>query len=111
VVQGGDLSTRTTPLTAEQAAKYVKNLQPEFTDLKHEKGSVSMARGDALDSASTSFFVCLAPQSSFDGKYTVFGKVVAGMDVVDKMGAVPTFDNETPKERIDLIRAEVVESR
>ena len=46
-----------------------------------------------------------------DGKYTVFGKVVSGLDVVDKMGSVPTFDNEKPKERIDLIRAEVTEVR
>jgi cyclophilin family peptidyl-prolyl cis-trans isomerase len=111
VVQGGDVATRTIPLTSEQAAKFVKNLPPEFSDLKHEKGSVSMARGEALDSASTSFFICLAPQPTLDGKYTVFGKVVAGLDVVDKMGAVPVFDNEKPKERLDLIRAEVVETR
>jgi len=109
VVQGGDVATRTIPLTVEQAAKFVKNLQPEFSDLKHEKGSVSMARGEALDSASTSFFICLAPQPTLDGKYTVFGKVVAGVEVVDQMGAVPVFDNEKPKERLDLIRAEVVE--
>jgi len=109
VVQGGDVATRTIPLTVEQAAKFVKNLQPEFSDLKHEKGSVSMARGEALDSASTSFFICLAPQPTLDGKYTVFGKVVAGLEVVDKMGAVPVFDNEKPKERLDLIRAEVME--
>ena len=109
VVQGGDVATRTIPLTAEQATKFVKNLQPEFSDLKHEKGSVSMARGEALDSASTSFFICLAPQPTLDGKYTVFGKVVDGFDVIDKMGAVPVFDNEKPKDRLDLIRAEVVE--
>jgi cyclophilin family peptidyl-prolyl cis-trans isomerase len=109
VVQGGDVATRTVPLTPEQFARFVKNLQPEFSDLKHEKGSVSMARGEALDSASTSFFICLAPQPALDSKYTVFGKVAAGLDVVDKMGAVPVFDNEKPKERLDLIRAEVVE--
>lgn len=109
VIQGGDLSTRTLPLTPEQASRFVKNLQPEFNDLKHEKGVVSMARAEALDSASTSFFICLAPQPSLDGKYTAFGRVVAGLDVVDKIGAAPTFDNEKPKERIDLIRAEVLE--
>jgi cyclophilin family peptidyl-prolyl cis-trans isomerase len=109
VVQGGDVATRTIPLTAEQAAKFVKNLQPEFSELKHKKGSVSMAHGEALDSASTSFFICLAPQPTLDGKYTVFGKVVEGFDVIDKMGAVPVFDNEKPKERLDLIRAEVLE--
>jgi len=109
VVQGGDLSTRTEPVTPEQMAKFVRNLQVELGELKHEKGTLSMARGEALDSASTSFFICLAPQPSLDGKYTVFGKVVNGLEVVDKMGSVPTFDNERPKDRIDLIRAEVVE--
>jgi len=108
VIQGGDLSTRTEPLTPEQIDKFVGNLQVELSELKHEKGIVSMARGEALDSASTSFFICLAPQPSLDGKYTVFGRVVKGMDVVDQIGSVPTFDNEKPKERIDLIRAEVI---
>ena len=109
VVQGGDMATRTAPLTAEQAARFVRNLQPEFSDLKHEKGSVSMARGEELDSASTSFFICLAPQPTLDGKYALFGKVVVGLEVVDNMGSVPVFDDEKPKERLDLIRAEVVE--
>ncbi len=108
VVQGGDLSTRSTPITPEQAAKYILNLQPEISDLKHEKGSLSMARGEAPDSASTSFFICLAPQPSLDGKFTVFGKVATGIEVVDKMGAVET-DGEKPKERLELIRAEVIE--
>jgi cyclophilin family peptidyl-prolyl cis-trans isomerase len=65
-----------------------------------------MARGESLDSASTSFFICLASQPSLDGKYTVFGRVVSG--VIEKMGSVPTFDSERPEERIDLLRAEVI---
>lgn len=109
VIQGGDMATRTLPLTADQAARFVRNLQPEFSDLKHEKGSLSMARGDALDSASTSFFICLAPQPTLDGKYTVFGKVVDGLDVVEKLGALPVSADEKPKERVDLIRAELIE--
>jgi peptidyl-prolyl cis-trans isomerase B (cyclophilin B) len=107
VIQGGDLSTRTEPLAPEQTSKFVRNLQTELSELKHEAGTVSMARSEALDSASTSFFICLAPQPSLDGKYTIFGKVVSGMDVVERMGSVPTFDNERPKERIDLVRADV----
>jgi peptidyl-prolyl cis-trans isomerase B (cyclophilin B) len=106
VIQGGDLSTRTTPILAEQMSKYVKNLQPEFSEVKHVKGTVSMARGDALDSASTSFFICLADAPSLDGKYTAFGKVIEGIEVVDKIAAVP-LDGEKPKERIELIRATV----
>ena len=108
VIQGGDLSTRTEPLTSEQMAKFVRNLQAELSELKHEKGTLSMARAETLDSASTSFFICLAPQPTLDGKYTIFGKVVSGMEVVDQIGSVATFDNEKPKQRIDLIQAEVL---
>jgi peptidyl-prolyl cis-trans isomerase B (cyclophilin B) len=110
VIQGGDLSTRVPPVTQEQATKYVKNLQAEFSDLKHEKGILSMARGEALDSASTSFFICLAPQPSLDAKYTIFGRVINGLDVVDEIAAVPLVDNEKPKDRVDLIHAGVVET-
>ncbi|HEY2149187.1 MAG TPA: peptidylprolyl isomerase, partial [Vicinamibacterales bacterium] len=57
VIQTGALSSRNVPLTAKQQA-LVHNLPPEFNDTRHVKGIVSMARGDALDSATTSFFVC-----------------------------------------------------
>jgi peptidyl-prolyl cis-trans isomerase B (cyclophilin B) len=67
VIQGGDMSTRATAISAEQMAQYVKNLQPEFSDTKHVKGTVSMARGDSPDSASTSFFICLADAPSLMG--------------------------------------------
>jgi cyclophilin family peptidyl-prolyl cis-trans isomerase len=110
VIQGGDLSTRVPPVTQEQMTKYVKNLQAEFSDLKHEKGIVSMARGEALDSALSSFFICLGSQPSLDGKYTIFGKVINGLEVVDEIAAVPLVDNEKPKDRLDLIHAEVVEN-
>ena len=110
VIQGGDLSTRVPPVTQEQASKYVKNLQAEFSDLKHEKGILSMARGEALDSASTSFFICLGPQPSLDGKYTIFGKVINGLDVVDEIAAVPLVDNEKPTDRVELTHAEVIEN-
>jgi|GEM_PF-6446160 cyclophilin family peptidyl-prolyl cis-trans isomerase len=54
-----------------------------------------MARGESLDSASTSFFICLAPQPSLDGKYTVFGRVVTG--VIEKMGSVPPSITKDPR--------------
>ncbi len=110
VIQGGDLSTRGTPATAEQMTKYVKNLTVEIGSLKHEKGSVSMARGDAIDSATTSFFICLGELPTLDGKYTVFGKVSDGMEVVDKIAAVPV-EEEKPRIRVDLIHAQVIETK
>ena len=58
--------------------------------LKHQKYAVGMARGDAEDSATSQFYICLEPQKELNDSYTVFGKVTAGFDVVDAIGRVPT---------------------
>jgi cyclophilin family peptidyl-prolyl cis-trans isomerase len=60
-----------------------------------------MARYDEPDSAETSFFICLGDAANLDGRYTVFGKVVDGLEVLDRFQAVPV-DGEAPKERIEL---------
>lgn len=105
VVQAGLTSTRTVPLT-ERQRRYVKNLSPEFTDVRHERGILSMARAEALDSAQTSFFVVLGPQPSLDGKYTVFGRVVEGMNVIEAIEKTPV-DGEAPRSRIDITNVRI----
>jgi cyclophilin family peptidyl-prolyl cis-trans isomerase len=100
VIQTGALSSRTTPLTEKQQ-KLVHNLPPEFNDTKHVKGIVSMARGEAQDSATTSFFICTGTSAALDAQYTAFGRVVDGMAVVEAIEATPR-DGETPKTRIEL---------
>jgi cyclophilin family peptidyl-prolyl cis-trans isomerase len=106
VVQTGALNTRG-PLT-EQQQKYVRTLKPEFNDIKHVKGIVSMARGDDPASATTSFFVVTGDASSLDNKYTVFGRVVDGMAVLDAIEQAPV-NGETPVNRIELSRVRVVQ--
>jgi peptidyl-prolyl cis-trans isomerase B (cyclophilin B) len=108
VIQTGALSSRTAPLTAKQQA-LVHNLPPEFNDTKHVKGIVSMARGDAPDSATTSFFICVGPSAALDGVYTAFGRVVDGMAAVDAIEAAPRT-GEAPNTRIDL-RTVTIEKR
>ncbi len=61
------------------------DLKAEFNDLPHLRGTVSMARTDAPDSANSQFFICFLPTMKLDGKYTVFGRVTAGMAFVDKI--------------------------
>lgn len=99
-VQAGDLSSREAPLTQVQR-KVVGSLRGEFNALKHEAGVVSMARGDDPDSASTSFFICTAASPSLDGKYTAFGRVLQGMDVVSAIEQAP-LDGEAPRTRIGI---------
>jgi len=100
VIQTGALNTRAMPLTEKQQ-RLVHNLTPEFNDTKHVKGIVSMARGEAPDSASTSFFICTGASTALDGQYTAFGRVVDGMSVVEAIEQTPR-DGETPKARIEL---------
>jgi len=100
VIQTGALSSRTVPLTAKQQA-LAHNLQPEFNDTKHVKGIVSMARGDAPDSATTSFFICLGDAPALDRVYTAFGRVVDGMTAVDAIEGAPRT-GEAPNARIEL---------
>jgi peptidyl-prolyl cis-trans isomerase B (cyclophilin B) len=100
VIQTGALSSRSAPLT-ERQQQLVHNLPPEFNDTRHVKGIVSMARGDAPDSATTSFFICTGTSAALDGQYTAFGRVVDGMPTVDAIEASPR-DGETPRTRIDV---------
>lgn len=60
-------------------------IKAEFNANKHVRGSLAMARSADPDSAGSQFYICFEPQPSLDGKYTVFGKVTKGMDVVDKI--------------------------
>ncbi len=105
VVQTGFLSTRG-PLSEKQQG-LVQPLQPEFNDTKHVKGIVSMAHGDDPASATTSFFICVGDASSLDGKYTAFGRVVEGMNVVEAIEQAPVT-GEAPVSRIELKQVRIV---
>ena len=61
------------------------DLKQEFNDLPHERGTVSMARSSDPNSANSQFFICFASASYLDRNYTVFGKVIEGMEFVDKI--------------------------
>jgi len=106
VIQAGDLNTRKEPLPAA-AQKYVVKIRAEINDVKHQAGIVSMARGEEIDSALTSFFIVLGDQPALDGTYTVFARVVDGMDVVQKIAATPNA-NERPLEPVDIYSMRVV---
>ena len=95
VIQGGFVSQRT-PRLPQKLWKHLKPLKAEFSDRKHVRGTVSMARaGDDPDSGMDSFFIVLEPNPHLDGKYTVFGEVLRGIDAVDGISQVPT-QGETP---------------
>lgn len=102
VVQGGDPLTR--DLTSAQVAQGAPGLgtggpgwnqKAEFNSRKHVTGTLAMARSRDVDSAGSQFYICLAPQPSLDGQYTVFGQVTEGMDVVNSIQAGDVIESLT----------------
>jgi cyclophilin family peptidyl-prolyl cis-trans isomerase len=102
VIQSGHVPSRTEPL-GEKQQSYIRPMRAEFNDQVHELGTLSMARTDDPDSATSSFFLVTARAQALDGKYTVFGKVESGIEVVQKIEAV-AVNGEAPVERVELIR-------
>ena len=90
MIQGGDPTgtgagdPTISKIKGEFSANGVKNT------LSHERGVISMARSNDMNSASTQFFICHADSAHLDGKYAAFGRVIAGMDVVDAIAITPT---------------------
>ncbi len=80
------------------------DLKQEFNDVPHEKGTVSMARSSDPDSANSQFFICFKHASFLDRQYTVFGKVVEGMEFIDmiKKGDGPNGSVSNPDKIISF---------
>ena len=108
LVQIADVTDRPAPLNEAQAAA-IHPLKAEFNRLHHENGVLSMSRDDANpDSALTSFSILLGEWPQGDGRYTIFGRVQEGMEVVDEFLKVPRDDDDQPKTRLEVLSAEVL---
>ena len=85
-VKFGNTSSSTYDLNrAGMGGSDLPNLKQEFNSLPHDRGTLSMARSSDPDSANSQFFICFKPAPFLDRQYTVFGKVVEGMENVDKI--------------------------
>lgn len=78
------------------------SVKAEFNNKSHKRGIVSMARSANPDSAGSQFFICVADSTFLDKQYTVFGEVVSGMDVADKIVSQPRNANDKPNEKIEM---------
>ncbi|TLX82422.1 MAG: peptidylprolyl isomerase [Thaumarchaeota archaeon] len=90
VIQGGDPNTKSGSRDTWGTGDAGYTIPPEFSNLKHTKYTVSMARGSDINSASSQFFIVLGDAPWLDGKYTIFGEVISGQDVVDKIASIKT---------------------
>ena len=85
-VKFGDSSSENFDLNrAGTGGSSLPNLTQEFNDLPHQRGTLSMARSQDPNSANSQFFICFKDASFLDRQYTVFGKVIEGMEFVDKI--------------------------
>ena len=96
MAQAGD------PTGTGEGGSELPDLEAEFNALPHVRGAVSMARTSEPNSANSQFFIMLAPRLSLDGKYTVFGRVISGMDYVDKIER-----GEPPANPSRIVRASI----
>ncbi len=85
-VKNGNSSSPDYNLTmAGTGGSSLPDLKQEFSDVPHDRGTLSMARSQDPNSANSQFFICFKPAPFLDRQYTVFGKVIEGMEFVDKI--------------------------
>ena len=80
------------------------DLKSEFSDIPHDRGVLSAARSSDPNSANSQFFICFQPSPHLDRQYTVFGKVIKGMELIDKIkkGEGPNGSVKNPDKIISL---------
>ncbi|MGH7164669.1 MAG: peptidylprolyl isomerase [Nitrospiraceae bacterium] len=103
MIQGGDPNTKD-PAKKETYGQGGPgyNIKAEFNDTPHKRGIVSMARAADPDSAGSQFFIVVEDSPFLNGKYTVFGEVVKGIGVADKIVSQPKDSKDNPLERIEM---------
>jgi len=84
-----------------------QKLKAEFSSEPHERGTVSMARAASPDSADSQFFICFASAHYLDGKYTVWGKVVSGMEFVDQIKKGSYLNNGAVSDPTKIVRMSI----
>lgn len=103
MIQGGDPNTKDKKNTGSYGMGGPGyEIDAEFSSKPHKRGIVSMARSQDPNSAGSQFFICVADAKFLDGQYTVFGEVIEGMEVVDKIVAEPRDSRDNPDKRIEM---------
>jgi peptidyl-prolyl cis-trans isomerase B (cyclophilin B) len=114
MIQGGDPNSKNPAKESSYGAGTAGyRIKAEFNDHPHDRGVISMAREPDPNSASCQFFICLAPVHRLDHQYTTFGKLIKGLDVLDKIGDTPTVmgpdgAQSKPTERVTINKIEIV---
>jgi peptidyl-prolyl cis-trans isomerase B (cyclophilin B) len=102
MIQGGCPNTKPGATGAPGTGGPGYNVKAEFSPTPHKRGILSMARANDPNSAGSQFFVVVKDSAFLDNQYTVFGRVVSGMEVADKIVAEPRDARDCPKTRVEM---------
>ncbi len=111
MIQGGDILSRDADRSNDGTGDPGYTVPAEFSDMPHERGTLSMARkGYSVNTAGSQFFICVAPAPQLNRQYTVFGRVLEGMEVVDKIVAISGTDEikQNPDNPVVMKKVRVV---
>jgi len=109
MIQGGDPNTKNPDKSMWGQGGPGYNLKAEFSSRSHLRGIVSMARATDPDSAGSQFFIVTSDSTFLDKQYTVFGEVVDGMEVADKIVNLPRDGNDCPKQEAKMLEVAISE--
>lgn len=102
MIQGGDPNSKDNDRANDGIGGPGYSIPAEFNDISHKRGIVSMARSQDPDSAGSQFFIVVKSYPSLDHQYTVFGEVIEGMDVADKIVAEPRDALDNPLTKVEM---------
>jgi peptidyl-prolyl cis-trans isomerase B (cyclophilin B) len=102
MIQGGDPNSKNSDRSSHGTGGPGYTIKAEFNSKPHKRGVVSMARANDPDSAGSQFFICVADANFLDWQYTVFGEVVSGMEVADKVVNMKRDARDNPLERVEM---------
>ncbi|MBI3355397.1 MAG: peptidylprolyl isomerase [Nitrospirae bacterium] len=102
MIQGGDPNSKNSDRSTHGTGDPGYKVKAEFNSKPHKRGIVSMARSNDPDSAGSQFFICVADANFLDWQYTVFGEVVSGMDVADKVVSMKRDRQDNPLDRLEM---------
>ena len=109
MIQGGDPNTKNPDKSTWGQGGPGYNLKAEFNSRSHLRGIVSMARATDPDSAGSQFFIVTSDSTFLDRQYTVFGEVVEGIEVADKIVNLPRDGNDCPKQEVKMLEVTISE--
>ena len=107
MIQGGDPNTKTGNKSTWGTGGPGHTIKAEFSSRSHHRGIVSMARSHDRNSAGSQFFIVTTDSTFLDRQYTVFGEVIEGMDVADKIVNLQRDRNDCPLEEAKMIHVKV----